>query len=152
MRLTAAMPRSRDPHRGDVVGEQPHEGVEPRRQGRRVEPAPAGVAFQNCLGAQVFAQTRGLGQHFSQGGGVLQPHVQALTRHRMHAVSRVADQGDARRDDPLGQAERQRIDETRPLDRNPLQKIAETPHQMGVERRMRRVAQGLAPPRRLGPD
>ena len=94
---------SGQPHRGEVIGKQPHETVEACGQRRIVEPAPAGVAVQHSLRADVLAQPQGLDQHLGQGGGVLQAHVQALAGDRMHRMGRVADQGGARRGELFSQ-------------------------------------------------
>ena len=140
------------PHRRDVVGEQPHKAVETRGQRRIVEPAPAGVAVQHRLGADVFAEAQGLDQHLGEGRRVLQPHVEALTRDRMHGMGRVADQRRARGSQLFGQLQGQRIDKARSHHRDILKEVAEPPHQMGLEGLVRRRPQGIAPARRFRPD
>ena len=70
----------------------------------------------------------------------------------MDAVGRVADQGDPRRGQILGQLQRQRIDEARPHHRDIVEEIPEPPHQMGVEGLVRRRFQRLGASRGLGPD
>ena len=61
----------------------------------------------------------GLDQHLGQRRGALQAQVQALAGDRVDAVGGVAQQGRARRRQPLGELQAERIGEDRPLDRRP---------------------------------
>lgn len=96
--------------RSPTVSEQPHEAIGKSNQLLLVVVPPTGVALEEQVVARInFAACPLVDYAIAQRRNVPEPEVEALRRHRVQTVGRIADEDCARRDESARLAERQRI-------------------------------------------
>ncbi len=98
-----------EPQGAEIIRKQMGEGIGADGKRDRIEAPPGLVALEHIFRPEIKTEPAGLGQHFDQGRDVPEAQIEALTRDGMDAMGRIANEGQAGRNETLGQLKAQGI-------------------------------------------